>query len=407
MKRRRIIFVVTGATALLVAAYLVQGYRLRSEVHKLLRQAHGRGMKTELNAIVVPRAESGTTTVMALSGIEAHKELRRLRFEEANIVDARKLIASASNQFEAISDFASLDAYAPRRDLSSGMTVQDYSTLAAALHAESWRGYLLAIDGEFDRAIESTKILNTFVERLQDENLPIGKMVGQRGHLDIRRIILQLAHSNSSNVERIDRHIATAEAIPVHDFRSLVQFELASGLLLIDEVQDGQYDAGRPVNMGPVQFKIARTALALDYARIKVLKTATEAFDTWDTSPVDAVDPGVMGALAVDDDILRHIPQSMQATIDVGRRLERIELANRRAVLLTLEAYKRRAVEGKMPTVLRLDTDGVEATDPWTGDLFTLHEEADGRIWVGAMRPDPKDMPPRKAKLINVFDWRP
>lgn len=405
MKRKRIILVVSGLVGLSIGAYFVQGYRLRSEVDRLIGEAHGRGIKTDLQDILLPRSESGTMTVKALAGIVAHRELRRLRFDDSNIVNARKLVASATDEFDTIAEFAGLEVYAPRRELSAGMVAQDYSTLAGALHAEAWRGYLLAVDGEFDQAVQSTRILTGFIERLQDEGLPVGHMIGQRGHLGIQRIVLKLAQSNSRNAERIDRLIAVSRAVPMHDFRSIVQFELASNLLLIDEVQQGKLESSRPVSIGPLQFRFARTPQALDHERMETLRVSIEAYDSWDTAPLDPVDPG--DARMVRDDLLLHLTPAIRSLINYNRRIERHDIANRRALSLTLEAYSWRAKHGKLPSVVDLDAEGIEAKDPWTGDLLTLHEAEKGRIWVGAMRPNPKAMPPRKPELVDVLAWRP
>jgi hypothetical protein len=399
------VFWLLGAVALVAfGLFLYQGRQLDEKVKTLLAQAKARGLRIDMREIVKSRPESGTILVRALEGNKNHNELRKLSFDDSNVPAARKLVASAETQYETIAEFANLDVYAPPRELSAGMAVQDYSTIATAMRAEAWRGYLLAIDNKFQDALASLEIQIAMGRRLQDEGFPIGRMIARRGDKDIHKIVLALVYNNTIDANRLTQLLTVLNDMQPADWKSSLEFELATGLLYLDEIESGKLDLRRQVALGPLKFKVARSSRELNEARTRLLSEAIEAFDTWGSAQVSISDSGDTG-FAVEDPL--GFVTDLRGTVEIFRRHERNDLAERRAIRLILHAYRWKAKTGQLPTVAQLLNEGVETEDPWTGEPLSLHQDANGRIWVGAMRELRNEMPPRTPKLVNVLEWRP
>lgn len=400
MKLKRILWVVVGLVTLGIGVYSIQGRRAQSEVDRLIGQAHGRGLRTELNAVVL-RQYVGERQLARLAGLESRRDLRSLKFDSSNVQEARGLIASADRYFAPIAEFANMKVYSPRRDFHSGTSFEDYSTLFAAVQLEGWRGYLLAEDNKLADAIASIEVLKGLMARLHDEKFQIGNAIAYKAQRWISRIALRLAEQ-SADAAAVERIQAAVSSLPEHDFKGSLSWELAGDLAYLDEIEIGKY-APPPVYLFNIQFRVARTPAHLNAVRAAVLKAVIRGFDEWDSAPLEIVSSHEFQF--IEDDLERSILQSIAQAVDWQRRDERNDLADRRALALTLAAYQHRVATGKLPTVAELERAGQNATDPWDGNKMTLHQDGD-RIWVGALRPNPKALEP-KPEVTDVLIWRP
>lgn len=403
MERKRLIAALIGVAAVLIGGYYVAGHRAESEVDRLIREAHARGIKTQMNAIATQGADRSTAAFNLLVGIERNRDLRTLRFDEAMVPAAKRFLVGAESYFGPIAEFAALDVYSPNRDYSAGMVVPEYSTLAIAEHVEGWRGYVLAKEGAFDEAVESTRILRGLMDRLHDEGFPIGNAIAVRAQVWISRILLELAEQNADSAERLESLKEIAESIPAHDFRNTISSELSGSLQYLDEVQAGKLEATDPKYIFGVEYRLPITPQRLDRIRASLLRMAIQTHDTWNSAPLSIHHNAA--SVVIDDDFQRGLLESMDSSVQIARWYERNDLAARRALLLALDAHVLRRQTGQMPSIHDLEGKGIDVTDPWTGMKMSLHAEGK-RIWVGGVRPS-RSTPQAPDQVVDLAEWRP
>jgi len=403
LKFKRIAPVAIGLLAVGVGIYYISESRLASEVDDLVGQAHGRGIKTRLNSILLDHRTSGTQEFRRLAGVSADRDLVRLKFGAENIPEARRLIASADPYFAPIAEFASIERYSPRQFYDSSTTFDDYTTLAAAAQAVGWRGYLSAEGMRGSDALASIGVLTGLMRRLHDETVPIGTTIA---YLKVQKWICRIAArlaeqtSDPALIEKLQTAVST---LPKADYKGGLSWELAGGLELLDKYESGEYEVGPPIQFINLQFRFARSHSYYLGLRADLLRAVVRAYDTWETAPLAMV-TGLVTRSDPDNFAVDFIA-SAKETMDMQRRNERNDITDRRAIALVLAAYKLRVETGKVPTIQQLEASGLNVTDPWNGKKMTLHSEGT-RLWVGAERTNPKSLDPT-PQVVEVLSWRP
>jgi hypothetical protein len=399
---KKSIFAVFGIAVLTVAAYHIAAGQAQAEVDRLIGEAHGRGMMTTHQTIALSPTGEGTSARKAFDALAEHRALGVQRFSETPDIKTRELVASLDEYYEPIAKFSDLKRYAPFRNLDEGhIVVEDYVAIDRAGKAEGLRGYVFAVDGNFDGALRSVKTLNGLIARLHDENFPAGNYSALRVQTWVERILLKLAQDYGGNSLRAQRLIEAAKSIPPHNFKLAVQGSLAGDLDYLDAVQYGQVRSFEtPGYFLGVQYRFTETPFSLNKVRIRLLKTALNAHKTWKTADLEMLDGG--GPALQHRELGESLNLLLQDSIDRARRMERNDVARRRALQLTLAAYEQRAKTGAMPKVTQLEAKGYNATDPWHGNRMTLHVD-NGRIWVGALRITPRDLQqkPKRTEVLS------
>jgi hypothetical protein len=275
--------------------------------------------------------------------------------------------------------------------------------ISAAIHAEGWRGYLLASEDKFEEAMGAVRNLKGLMERMQDERFPIGMAIAARAQDRLSRILLRLTQRDIS-AEQFDHLIASAKTIPTLDFKASFAKSLSTALHDIDGWEDGKYDIEPPFQILGVRISLGRTRAYYDAIRRDVLEDALSLYDNWATAKVDMI---TVNSLDLSD---LDIGQEILATyvmVGAGQlQSDRNHIANRRALLLTLAARKHVNVTGKLPTTAELERQGFDATDPWGGEKMTLHEDGE-RIWVGGLRKNRQALQPAPLQTMEILEWRP
>ena len=400
MNKNNIVLSVSALGLIAAGAYIVHGNRLADRVSHLRGEAHSRGIYTTRHYL--SGTDQGVAVAARLYGIDRLSDLRLLEVSPVNVSKARTLLASVEPYFEPIEDFAALDTYTRRRLFEDPRSFDDISPISAAAHAEGWRGYLLAVDGEFDAALSAANNLKGFMERTQDERFPIGTAIAGRAQDRISKILLKLADSATS--AEIDRLLASAKTIPDIAYKESFAAGVAGALEDIDNYENGKYQVEPPRRIFGLRFYFDRTASYYDGIRADVLEHAIKLHDNWDTVEMDML---IDNSLDLTDlDIGEGIVSSYAMT-GVGQlKSERNNIANRRALLLTLAAYKHRLEEGSFPSIGQLEAKGYNAVDPWGHKKMTLNEDGN-RIWVGGLRKNRKALSPAPLEQTEILEWRP
>lgn len=396
LKLKRLFLLLLGATFVFGCAYVVVAHNARQRVNELISRAHSRGLATDFDEITNPRG-LGTAELRGMSGITSQQELARLGFSEDKVSRARELLVSADPYFTAIRDFATTELYSPQRIYNVSTTYNDYSTIRAAIEAEGWLGYVSASDGNLKQALSSLKSLKGLMARSLDEGAPIGMLVARSAERWIWRTAVCMARNakTADEIAAIEQLTASLEPI---DFKSSLSWLLTDSLSYVRGVETGDLVGNPPTRFLNIEFRFTESSVSLDSVRADVLGRAIDLHDNWDKLPVNVAIPG-----SLEDDGLHGLADDLDLDAHIFRREETNERADRRALALTLAAYKHKLESGKVPTIQQLSDKGLNATDPWNGKPMTL-QQSDGRLWIGAQRPTA--LGGDTTKLVEVLGWR-